>query len=187
MKNQFTQYTKDKYTIVTFNPNTIITSTKLKLNAEHWCITEKDANLFIDKVVCLEKIISNIIYEKKLPYNVELILLTYMKAIESISSGFDIRSKLSNEELALIIFEGYKKEYIKAINFCEKIIKVYNEKQKYDTYTKHWRDYDKHNELVNEYQLNYRTFKDNDFEINLSSLLNSANNFLTELINKNNE
>ena len=50
----------------------------------------------------------------------------------------------------------------------------------------HWRDYDKYNELIEEYQLEqFNKLTMDSFEINLSSLAKKADALLQALIEKN--
>jgi hypothetical protein len=189
MKDQFSKEvvnsTSRSYISVTFKPTTNISSVRLKMNANQWCSDEKSADAFIEKFLAIKIFLHKLKAVKKFPYNIELMLLTYMQVIESISSGIDVRSKLNNGEIANLILDGYEKKFSEANQFCQNTIKIYEDGGKDETYTKHWKDYDKHNELVDEYQFDLRKFKDGDFKTNLESIKNSANELLEMLIAEN--
>lgn len=138
------------------------------------CSNEKDVDTLIEKVRGLEESISKKIAKEGYPFKTELIIITYFNVIDSIASGIDIRSKMSNEELADRFVGGYKKMYDEAYLFCCDTIRMYDGGEHKETYTKHWKTYDKHNEFVDEYMFNLRKFKDGDFSINLDTLSKKA-------------
>lgn len=183
MKKQFTkEATKGTSISVTFFPKSDILSQRLKMNSNQWCLDEQDAEKFIDKTILLHNSITKELANRNLQYNTELVLITYLHVIEAISSGFDIRNKMSNEEIANHIIDGYHKKFTEALQFCEKTIKMYDDGEKNESYPKHWKDYDKHNELVDEYQFGLKKFKDTDFKNNLEEINKKASEFLQQLI-----
>lgn len=174
MNKQFrmTTITKEKdgkYIKVRYNSNIEDLSYKLKYNASQSCLNDNEANNLIQKVELLELLID----EEQIKigtYKTPLIILTYLPLIESVSSGLDIRSKLTNNELAKMITEGYHKKYTDAINFCNNTIVMFDRIGKSEGYSAKYKDYDKHNELVKEFQLELRTFKMDDFDISFKTM-----------------
>lgn len=183
MKERFTKEATASHSIsVTYHPKVDIKSQRLIMNANQWCLNESDAEKFIDKAISIYESIDMEMVNRNIPYSVELVFLTYLHVIESISSGFDIRSKMSNDEIVSHIIDGYHKKFTEALQFCEKTFKMYDDGEKNESYTKHWKDYDKHNELVDEYQFNLKKFKDNDFKNNLEEMSKKAGELLQNLI-----
>lgn len=174
MNTTFSQKPSGKYIELTYNSNIEKLDMSLKFNSSVLCSEQEDADKLIQKIRDLETLISQKTSKENLPFQTPIIILTFMNAIDSIASGLDVRSSLSNEELADRFVNGYKKLYDEAYLFCCKIIKMYDDGEKNESYTKHWRDYDKHNELVSKFKFNLRTFTDSDFKNNLQSLADSA-------------
>lgn len=180
MRTQFTKKAedKDKYIRVTYHPTSEVKSMKLKMNSTQYCLSDADAEVFIDKTIELKKAIENELTIKNLPYNIDLLILVYLQVIEFISTGSDIRSKLTNEQIAENMVEGYRRKFTESLQFCEKTIKMFEDGECNESYTKHWKDYDKHNELVDEYMFDLRKFKDGDFQTSLDSMNKKASELL---------
>lgn len=181
MNTSFKKEQLEKYVEVTYQTKIDNLPFRLKHNSSQYCLNESEADNFIDKIKTLEKTISEELSKRNLAYKTEFIILTYMQVIESIANGFDIRKNMSDEELAFAFVNGYHKKYQEALSFCNGIIEMYEKGAKDETFTKHWRDYGKHNELVDEYNLNVRKFKDTDFKTNLETLNKSADELLNML------
>jgi len=183
-----TTYTKEKiknYIEVTYIPDIEMTFNQ-KYKTKQWCLSDSDANKFISKTKELEALISYEIVNRNLGFKPQLIIITWLPIIESICSGLDVRSKMSNKELTDLFIDVYQKKYNEAFSFCGKIITMYEESGKNESYTKHWRDYSKHNELVEEYQFDLRKFEDSDFAINLEKINKDAQELLDLLLKENN-
>lgn len=172
----------DKYVVVTYVHNNNKISSNLKLNAEQWCFSDADADKYIKTATQLEKLIVEELYKRKLNYNSTLIMLRYMQTIENISSGFDIRSNTPLNDLAERFVNSYDEKYNESVKFCAETLEMVRNATDEDTYTKNWKRYDKHNELISEYMLDMKPVKDTDFKINLDSILKSASDLLEELI-----
>ena len=185
MSTVYTKTNTEKYVEVRYSPDIKNLSFKHVYNSTQPCLSEADADNLISKLKELEASISLELVNRNLPFKAQLIILTYLNVIDSICSGLDIRSKLSNEELTDIFIRGYQKKYDEALAFCNKTVAMYENGGKNESYTKHWRDYDKHNELVEEFQFDLKTFGDSDFHINLEKIKNQAEELL-ELLKKEN-
>lgn len=159
-----------KYIEVTYNANLDKLSSKLKYNATQPCISDEEAENFISKVKAIESIIEKDLSARKLSYKTPLIILTYLPMIESVASGLDIRSNRSNEDIAAMLVLGYDRIYNDAVLFCNQMINMYEEVGKTESYGKNYKNYDKHNELVEEFQLDLRTFKMDDFKTSFKSM-----------------
>jgi hypothetical protein len=185
MSTVYTKTNTGKYIEVSYSPDIQNLSFKHVYNSKQLCSSEEDADNLIYKLKELEASISLELVNRNLPFKAQLIILTYLNVIDSICSGLDIRSKLSNEELTDIFIRGYQKKYDEALAFCNKTIALYENGGKNESYTKHWRDYDKHNELVEEFQFELKKFGDSDFYINLEKLKKGAENLLELLMKEN--
>ena len=186
MIGEFVKQESGKYIEVTYNSLLPKISTKHSFNSSQLYSSEEEADLFIIKAKEIHSLMSDYIIKEKLPFKVDLVMLIYFPVIDSISSGLDIRSKMSSEEIAVLFVNGYKKKYNEALEFCNSVIKRYVDGAYMESYTKHWRDYDKHNELVDEFQLDLRKFEDSDFKINLEILNKKASELIDMLFKKNN-
>lgn len=185
MNTSFTKSQTGKYVDVTYNTHIPNLFMNLRYNAHQSCLSDEDADKFIAKVQEMEKTIAEEMAKQNFSYKVELIILTYMPLIESVSSGFDVRSKLSTQELAKLIVNGYNKKYVEALSFCTDTIKMFDETGKAEGYPKNYKIYDRHNELVEEFQFDLRKIKDSDFDVNLETLNQAASKMLDELIKLN--
>ena len=170
MKTTFDREIKGEYIYLTYNPKIEGLSSSLDYNATQLFTKEEDINKFVDTVLKLELLIDRELVKNKYSYNRRLIILTYMNAIESISSGLDVRSKLSLSEIAERFVSGYNDKYKEALAFCSETLEHVQKVNDDETYTKDWKRYDKHNDLVKEYKLNHKLIKDEDFKINLAYL-----------------
>lgn len=188
MNTSFTKKQLDKYIEVAYVTNVGKLPTRCEFNQTQWCLSDQNADKLIDKIKALEITISKEVSEMP-QLKTELIILTYLPVISSIADGLDVRSKLSNEELAENFVSGYLKRYNEAVEFCNKVKVLYEADGKNESYTKYWRDYDKNNELVDEFRLNFKKYGDSDFQINLESMNKKAQELLDELFkeNKSNE
>lgn len=178
MTSKFTQKEEGKYIDVTYNHGLELKCHKLKFNASQYCINETHASDFIKRAENIEAEINKILTDKKSSYNVNLIMLTFMQAIESISSGIDVRSKISDAELALRFYDGYNVKHKEASLFCEKIREMYESGEKNEGYSKHWRDYNQYNELIDEYHLDFKKLGLDDFKISFTSMSAKADDIL---------
>ena len=106
MESKFTKKETSKYIEVTYNSTTALKSYRLKYNASLSCSNNDEADIYIKRAENIEKEIIKVIAEKNSSFDVNLIMITYMQVIDSISSGFDIRSKLSDEELQATILKS---------------------------------------------------------------------------------
>ena len=92
-----------------------------------------------------------------------LIIVKHLGAVDSISSGFDIRSKMSIEELSERFVFGFKRIYDTMLDDVEETFKLFNEVKNNSSYTKNWKRYDKYNEYVRDYDLDYPKISMDDF------------------------
>jgi len=181
MSTKFSKRQSGNYIELTYNSDI----ESLKYNSSTLCSNEAEVDALIQKINAVESCISEEISKQNLPFKTPFVILTYMNVLSSVSLGIEVRSKLSNEELAEKFVSGYKKMYDEAYSFCLKTIDLYDNGGKNESYTKYWRDYDKHNELVKKFKFELRTFKDSDFTVNLESINQAVKKMLDELIDKN--
>lgn len=181
METKFTKKDSGKYIEVTYNSTTALKSYRLKYNTSLPCSNNEEADIYIKRAENIEKEILKVIADKKSSFDVNLIMITYMQVIESISSGLDVRSKLSDEELAIRFYDGYETRHNEAVAFCKRIRDMYEGGEHKETYTKHYKDYDKYNELIDEYHLDFKKLGDSDFTINLETLSKKTSDLLEML------
>lgn len=185
MESKFTKKQGDKYLEVTYNHGLELKSHRLKFNASQYCTNETDAEVFIKRAESIEKELDKVLLENKSYHNAGRIMLMYMQAIEAIASGIEIRSKLKDDELARRFFEGYNTKHLEAVAFCEKTMEMYNAGGKDEGYSTHWRDYDKLNELIDEYNLGFKKLSMDDFKVSFSSMNDNMSDILQKLIDLN--
>ncbi len=146
----------------------------------------KEGRKLIQMVRDLENRVRTVLSEREIDLDYKLIIVKHFKAIDSIASGFDIRSRMSIDELSERFVDGYKFKYDQVIAECEEIFNKFNEVKGNSSYLENWRDYDKFNSLVREYLLDYPQIKNSDFENDeLRNMSRLANEMLEILIKKN--
>ena len=148
-----------------------------------WCSNVEDARLFIDFFYKIKEKIKEVLEDKKYKIDYRLIILQRLKSIESISSGFDIRSKKTIDELAEDFVFSYNKKLEESIIFCKETIEYFNEKGKFESYFKNTKKYDKYNELNKNFYLNLKPLKLEDFNDG-TDLFHKVNVLIDELIKK---
>ena len=182
METSFKKSQADKYVNVEYITNIPNLPYQLKDRTNQWCITDEDADKFISTVRKLEGLMSHELSEQKLNHNVSLIILTYINAIENISSGMDVRSKLPLDVLAKRFVESYVTKYDEAVKFCTETKRHAIEHSEDETYPQNWRRYDKHNEYVKVYMLDENlSITDSDFKVSLSSMNRDLGDILEKL------
>lgn len=145
----------------------------------------KRGRILIRMIRNLEDRIRTILSEREIDLDYKLIILKHLNAIDSIASGFDIRSGMSIDELSERFVDGYKYKYDQVISECEEIFDKFNKVKGNSSYLANWRDYDKFNNLVKEYHLDYPQIKNDDFENDeLKNISRLANEMLELLIEK---
>jgi hypothetical protein len=87
-----------------------------------WVRDKVEARKFIYVFCEIETHVKQIIHEHKLPIDYRLVMLMFIKNIDSISSGLSIWSNNSTEDLAHGFVRGYVSKYEEAIKFCEEMI-----------------------------------------------------------------
>ena len=142
----------------------------------------KEGRKFIQLVRDLENRVRTILNEKEIDLDYRLIILQHFRAIDSIASGFDIRSGMSVDELSERFVDGYKFKYDQIIAECEVIFDEFNKVKGNSSYMKNWRVYDKFNQMVRDYNLDYPKIGMDDFKNDeLKNISRFANEILEEL------
>lgn len=149
-----------------------------------WCLSKKDARAFIQRVIEIETNIKQILVKDGLPYDYRLIMCLHLNAIENISCGLDIRSKMSNLELADRFVYGYDHRYKEAYTFCKDTLDHVETTGKFDSYMKDWKRHDKHNELVREFNLPLKRLELEDFHVDHVKNMGEALDMLHKLIDE---
>lgn len=185
MKSKITFGKEDKYVTITYTPSDKDIPYALLQNATQWCLNKKDAIAFKTYAIKIEKLIEVELAEKKLSYKASWIMLTFFKVMEGFATGFDVRSKISIEDMAKRLVFTYDSSYKEALKFCQGVLKQYELGGKKESYMKHWRDYDKHNEYRKLYGFHIMEFKENDFNLCLDSILKSTDELLEYFKNAN--
>lgn len=170
-----------------------VTPIKLHMSATDsvFVSSAKEGRKLIQMIRDLENRIRTILNEREIDLDYRLIIVKHFRAIDSIASGIDIRSHMSIEELAERFVDGYKFKYDQVITECEDIFDEFNKVKGNSSYGKNWRVYDKFNDLVGEYKLDYPLIKSSDFEDdelrNMSKLASEALDALIKKRKKQNE
>jgi hypothetical protein len=151
-----------------------------------WFLDKKRARNFIQRFKEIETHVKEIIDDKKLSFDYRLIMCKFLQAIDSISDGFDVRSDISSIELADRFVSSYENSYKEAFTFCKDTLEHVEVEGKFDSYMKDWRRYDKHNGLVREYNLPFKSLNLEDFQVDhLKSALESVDAMLKILNERN--
>lgn len=129
-----------------------------------WSLNKSQARKFIEIVRDVEKFSQEIIKRDSLKIDYRLLVLMHLKAIDSISTGIDIRSGKSNLELAEDFVWSYNKKYNEAQLECLETREYFEKDGKSSSYMKNWRKYDKYNELIREFYFDLAPIGMNDFE-----------------------
>jgi hypothetical protein len=149
-----------------------------------WFSTAKEGRKFVDMVRKLEVGIKKEIKENNYGFDFRLVIHKYLKVIDSISSGLDVRSKLSIDVLSEGFTSGYNNQRNEAIKYCdETFIHI---KENYETirYEHNWKDFDKVNVLIDEFLLDYEKISDKSFKTNTLDELNKMSGEILELLIK---
>lgn len=153
-----------------------------------WCLDKKRARDFIQCFREIETHVKEIIDDKKLGFDYRIIMYKFLSAIDSISTGLDIRSSLSNLELADRFVSSYENSYKEAFVFCRDTLEHVEFEGKFDSYMKDWKRHDKHNELVREYNLPLKSLNLEDFRVdhlkNALEAVEALNKLIDERKNK---
>jgi hypothetical protein len=148
----------------------------------------KEGRKFIQLVRDLENRIRTLLNEKEIDLDYRLIIVKHFRAIDSIASGFDVRSHMSIDELSERFVDGYKLKYDQVIAECEDIFDKFNEVKDNTSYMQNFREYDKFNQMVDEYKLDYPQINSDDFgKDELKNMSRLANEMLEILIKKRKE
>lgn len=166
--------------------------TGLKVPMSTWtnflASTAKDARKTIKWIRDMEEGVKKNLVENGFKLDYKLIILKHLTAIDSIASGIDIRSKMSVEELSDRFVYGYKQKYDQAVKTVEETFEIFNEVKGTTSYSKDWRRYEKYNDLVAEFHLDFPKIGMDDFgKDELKEMSRLANEMLEILIKKNKE
>ena len=142
----------------------------------------KEVENFITYVRDIEVIINRL----NPKYSVKKIILYYLKTIESISSGFDVRSSWTKEEFSNILIEWYNKKYTEADEFCKSTLEWINSNK--CNYYSDWKRFDEYNNKNQIFELGLVELKSNYdgfTEDPLDKMLELAHELLDKLIEEN--
>lgn len=166
--------------------------TGLKVPMSTWtnflASTAKDARKTIKWIRDMEDGVKKNLAENGIKLDYKLIILKYLTAIDSIASGIDIRSKMSVEELSDRFVYGYKQKYDQAVKTVEETFEFFNKAKHNESYNTHWMRYEKYNDLVAEYQLDFPKIGIDDFgKDELKEIARLSKEMLDTLIKYNKE
>jgi hypothetical protein len=131
-----------------------------------WCLNKTNARAFIKLMVEIEAHVKELLAKDNMTYDFRLIMCLYLQAIENIATGLDIRSDMGSLELANRFVFGYDVKYKEAHKFCQDTLGYVEATGKYGSYMREWKRYDKHNELVKEFNLPLKQLVLEDFRVN---------------------
>lgn len=128
-----------------------------------WCLDKQNARAFIQRVREIETHIKDILTKNQMSYDYRLIMSLFLKAIDNIATGLDVRSKMTSLELAERFVFSYDVKFKEAYKFCFETLTYVEVEGKFSGYMKDWRRYDRHNELVKEFRLPFKQLELKDF------------------------
>jgi hypothetical protein len=150
------------------NPNIVF---KIHKSNNLYFNTKKQVLDFISYVIKLEKELDAL----NSKHNTQKLIRFYLRQIESISSGLDIRSKWTIKEFAEVIVNWFDTRYDEAVVFCQDTI-TWTIENDCNILTD-WRRFEKHDRFVKIFELDFPE---------LDRLLEKSKELL-ELIKKSNE
>jgi hypothetical protein len=180
METSFKASKKTKYFQIDYV--TGLEDTPVQYHKHVWCLNKEHAKAFIKRVKEIETHVKEILLKDELSYDFRLIISLHLEAIENISCGLDLRSKMTSEDLADRFVYGYHKKYQEAHTFCKDTLEFFETEGKLYTYCKNWRRYDKHNDLVREFRLPFKKLGWDDFHVDHLKNMAEAMEKLDELI-----
>lgn len=131
-----------------------------------WCLNKQIARTFIQRVKEIETHVKEILAKDQMSYDYRLIMSVFLEVIDNIATGLDIRSKMTSLELAERFVFSYDVKYKDAHKFCEDTLAHVEAKGKFGSYMQEWKRYDRHNELVKEFNLPFKQLGLDDFRKN---------------------
>ena len=182
METSFKVSKKGKYIQVDYISNELVVP--LRYNKNVWSLNKEHAKTFIQRVREIEAHIKEILVNDNLLYDYRLIIYLHLNAIDNISSGLDIRSKMSSVELAERFVSGYDNKYKEAYTFCKDTLEYMEKRSELYGYMTDWRRHDKHNDFVREFKLPFKELTMEDFKVNelynMSDALYALNKLIKE-------
>lgn len=149
-----------------------------------WALNVNHAREFIKLFRDIESNIKEIIQRDNLPFDYRLIMLMFIKQIDSISDGLSIWSNKTSEDLSIAFVHNYADKYEKANEFCKETLEYVESEGKRSSYMKNWKRYDKYNELVREFFLPYKPLELKDFDVDEIKSMSKTIDYLNDLIDE---
>ena len=94
----------------------------LHTHGHMWHSKASESRDFMKKILELEVEFQKELDRRELSHNPKKIIRFYLNVIDGISSGFDVRSSMSNEEIAKAFVNGFDTVYNEGKSKCEAII-----------------------------------------------------------------
>lgn len=123
----------------------------------------KEGRKLIKLIRDFEKGVKEELVKQGVDLDYRMIMIRHLQVIDSIASGLDIRSKMSVAELSDRFVFGYNRMHESMIDEVEETLKYFNEVKAESSYMKDWRRFDKYNEYIRDYSLNYPQISMDDF------------------------
>lgn len=140
--------------------------------------TREELEDFIAYVKTLEPLIRNLT-----DFNPKHIIRMYLRLIESICSGLDVRSKWSQETLAKNLVNFFTKRCSEAVNYNEEVLRLINTHDIH--YYKQWRKFEEFNDNIVMFELDFKEIPPDDERLAqnpLEATLEKAQQMLDMLI-----
>lgn len=182
METSFKVSKKGKYIQVDYISNELVVPSHYDKYV--WSLNKEHAKTFIQRIREVENHIKEILVNDKLSYDYRLIMYLHLNAIDNISSGLDIRSKMSSVELAERFVSGYDHKYKEAYTFCKDTLEYKEMRGELYSYMTDWRRHDKHNDFVREFKLPFKKLTMEDFKVNELDNMSEALDVLNKLIDE---
>lgn len=150
-----------------------------------WSINVSFARKFIKSFCEIQKSVKEIIENENLELDYRLVMLMFIKNIDSVSDGLSVHSSYTNKELADNFVKQYLKKHNEAVDFCNETMEFYETKGKRYGYMKQWERYDRYNELIRQFYLPFKPLELDDFNrcelTRLSKMLDEMNDLLGKI------
>lgn len=113
-----------------------------------WFNTKTEVLGFISYVTKLEEFLNGLMLTS---HNPKKIIRFYLKLVEAVASGLDVRSSWTIEDLGEILLKSFNTKYNEALTFCQDTLKWIEEND--CNMLTDWRRFEKYNMNVNIFEL----------------------------------
>ena len=144
--------------------------------------TRDAAEIYMQYVMDIEKLMVKYLRKRKLQHDPTKICRFYLKLLDGISCGLDVRSSWSKAEVVERLVEAFNTKYIQAQGVCEYILnKVRGNRDKPD-YMNNWREYEYYTRMNDMYELGMDKIE--KYTVTIDDKMNEINTGLSNVLDE---